>query len=279
MKLNSVLSSDQVPPALLCEAAGRWMAGSGRRPIDVLDRATGDRVGTVPDLDDADIDLAIAAADRAFPALRALLPQERGAMLRGFAERVRASSRDLARLLTAEQGKPLAEAEAEVAYGASFVSWFAEETVRSGDSIPSQLTGARLLVSRKPVGPAAAITPWDFPFAMILRKAGAALAVGCPVISLPSSETPFSALARANASDYGLAAYVFGRDIARVLSVSGALDYGMVAVNRARFTGAPIPFGGFRGSGLGREGGLHGIEAFTELKYLCIGGLEAPSAA
>ena len=469
---------------------GRWISEGEQAPIAVHDPATNEVVGHIPDLDGRHIETALAAASRSFAAWRALLPQERGRMLDNWAALIRDHQPQLALTMTAELGKPLKEASAEIEYGASFVSWFAAEASRTyGETIPSHLHGARLIVSREPVGPSLAITPWNFPSAMILRKAAAALCVGCPVIVMPSPETPFSALGLAqlaekaglpigvfqvvtgdparigpalvrddriravsftgstevgqqiatqaasgikrvslelgghapfivlgdadiddavaigiqakyatsgqdclavnrffvalslydrfcdafaaasarlnvgngreprvdigpligpraiakclgqiedarragariltggavhpagpnflaptvladvtdgmriaseetfgpvaaitpvadeaaaigcaNVSKYGLAAYVVGRDVSRVLHTADALDYGMVAINSAHFTGAPIPFGGFRRSGLGREGGRHGIEAFSELKYICMGGLTA----
>lgn len=456
--------------------------------IHVRNPCDGSLVGTVPDLPVEAVTKAIEAACAAFPRWRHVGPRARAVPLRRWAELVEGEAEALASLITLEQGKPLAEARGEVAYGASFLYWFAEEGPRAyGDTIPSHLEGSWLLTTREPIGVVAAVTPWNFPLAMIARKAGAALAAGCPVIVQPSMQTPLSALAlvrlgweagiasdvlqvvtgeparigrqlalsptirglsftgstevgrllatlsaptikrvslelggfapfivladadleqavahaiaakfatsgqdclavnrifvetdlyeafcdrfvqachslrvgpgggpeidigpliheaavakcvaqiedacaqgatvlmgggvhpagpcflqptvvagvtdamliaeeetfgpvaaitpfddpaaviaRANDSIYGLAAYVQGRDLSRVLPIARALDYGMVAINTPRFTGSPIPFGGFRQSGLGREGGRHGIDEFTEIKYTCIGGL------
>jgi succinate-semialdehyde dehydrogenase len=467
---------------------GAWCdAGDGRR-LAVENPADGSLLGTVPDMGAREAQAAIAAAEGAFPAWRATPAKERGAILRRWAELMLRHKEDLARIMTLEQGKPLAEAQGEIDYAASFLDWFGEEAKRAyGETIPSHLPGSTLLVVREPVGVAAAITPWNFPSAMITRKAGAALAAGCTMVVRPASETPFSALAlavlaeeaglprgvlsiitgdpiaigdvltkspivralsftgsteigrkllqqsagtvkkmsmelgghapfivledadldeavkgaiaakfatsgqdclaanriyvparlhdafvarfvaataalqvgpglepgveigplmhekavrkceahvadavvkgarlvvggtrhalggsfytptvladvtdgmliareetfgpvaailryedeaevvaRANATIYGLAAYVYGSGLRDVMRVAGALDYGMVAVNTAKFTGPPIPFGGTKQSGLGREGSRHGLDDYSELKYLCLGGL------
>ena len=472
---------------------GQWIAADNGAAIEVFDPATGDILGRVPRLNDAVIEQCIAVAAQARADWRRRLPQERGRVLRRWADLVRAHAADLARTMVREQGKPFHEALSEIEYGASFLEWFGAEASRVyGETIPSHIPGAHLSVTREPIGVVFAVTPWNFPSAMMARKAGAAIAAGCPTIVMPSMHTPFSALAlarlaaqagvpggvlqvvtgdpekiatriashskvagvsftgstgvgrtlnkiaastikrislelgghapfivlddadaalavdgamaakyatsgqdclavnrffvarskyaefvrrfakksselrvgrgsdpdvdigplidhravdkclaqiadavkrgariltgggrhsagrnfleptvladvtddmlisreetfgpvaaisvmdsetevvsRANTSAYGLAAYVFGRDISNVMRVAGALDYGMVAINTARFTGPPIPFGGFRQSGLGREGGRHGIEAFTEFKYLCLGTIETPAA-
>jgi succinate-semialdehyde dehydrogenase len=417
---------------------------------------------------------AIAAAVEALPAWRARLPRERSDLLMEWRRLMLANADDLATLMTAEQGKPHADARAEILYGAEFVRWFAEEASRAyGEAIPSHLKGCKLTVQHEPVGVVGLITPWNFPSAMLARKAAAALAAGCVAVAVPSMETPLSALAlarlaeqaglpsgvlsvltgdaealvgelcrhpdvraisftgstrvgrliaaqcaptlkrltlelgghapfivfadadvgraasaavaakfqtsgqdclaanriyvhadvhdaflqafvaeartldvaplttratfeksaehvadalakgarlvlggqaagagrvfpptilagvtpdmrivheetfgpvaavlpfadeaevvrAANATEYGLVAYLFTRDLARAHRVSDALEYGMVAINTARLTGAPIPFGGVKQSGLGREGSRHGLEEFTELKYVCL---------
>ena len=467
---------------------GAWCdAGDGRR-LAVTDPADGSLIGTVPDMGAREALRAVEAAARAFPAWRAQPAKERGAILRRWAELMLRHRSDLARIMTLEQGKPLAESLSEIDYAASFLDWFGEEAKRLyGETIPSHLPGSALLVVREPVGVAAAITPWNFPSAMITRKAGAALAAGCTMVVRPASETPFSALAlallaeeaglpagvlsvvtgdavaigevltrspivralsftgstevgrkllaqcadtvkkvsmelgghapfivlpdadldaavagaiaakfatsgqdclaanriyvpaslyeafaarfaaaakalkvgpglepgveigplmhekavrkceahvadavakgaralaggarhrlggtffeptvlagvtddmliareetfgpvaallryedeaeviaRANASDHGLAAYVYGSSLRGLMRVAGALEYGMVGVNTPKFTGAPVPFGGTKQSGLGREGSRHGIDDYSELKYLCLGGL------
>jgi succinate-semialdehyde dehydrogenase len=460
--------------------AGRWVEAADGATIAVTDPACGRIVGRAPRLGPEAMREAIAGAATALPAWRARLPRERGDVLMEWRRLMLANADALAALLTAEQGKPLADARAEILYGAEFVRWFAEEASRAyGQVIPSHLKGCKLTVQREPVGVAGLVTPWNFPSAMLARKAAAALAAGCTAVAVPSPETPFSALAlarlaeeagvppgvlsvlsgdaealvgemcrhpevravsftgstrvgrliaaqcaptlkrltlelgghapfivfpdadldgaaeaaaaakfqtsgqdclaanriyvhadihdaflaafvaaarrltsgpggdlgpmttratfdksaehvadalahgarlvlggvpagngllfpptvlagvtpdmrivreetfgpvaavipftdeaavvqAANDTEYGLVAYVFTRDLSRAHRVSDALDYGMVAINTARLTGAPIPFGGVKQSGLGREGGSHGLEEFTELKYICL---------
>ncbi len=463
---------------------GRWTAAPGAGTLEVLNPADGSLVGRVPAQGAAEATAAVEAAHDAFAAWRRRLAKERGQLLRAWYELIVASKADLARLMVAEQGKPLAEAEGEIDYAAGFVAWYAEEATRLGaESLASHLPGAETSVRREPIGVAALVTPWNFPTAMITRKAAAALAAGCTVVVHPSSETPFSALAlaeladraglprgvfnvvtgrasdivpawcsdtrvralsftgsteigrllgeqcaptvkqlilelgghapfvvfadadldravesclsakfatsgqdclaanriyverpvyqafvarfvdqvrtlkvgpglepgveigplihdravakmaeqvedatakgakllvggkshalggqffeptvladapdtakimseetfgpiaalapfdseeeaiaRANDTEYGLIAYLHSGDRARIARVVAALEYGMVAVNRTKVTGAPVPFGGVKQSGLAREGGRAGIEAFTELKYVC----------
>jgi len=468
--------------------AGEWLSENTTLPV--IDPATGEHLIDVAACPVEAIDRAVAAGSAAFFAWRDRTPLERGAILRQWGALMRANAEDLAVLMTAEQGKPLSEAQGEIAYAASFLDWFAAEGERSyGETIPSHLPGSRLSVHMQPIGVTAAITPWNFPSAMITRKAGAALAAGCVMIVKPAPETPLSGLAlarlgeeagipagvlqivtgeapplarrlldhkevrafsftgstevgrlllaqaaktvkkaslelgghapfilfadagfdqavtgclaakfatsgqdclaanriyverpiyerfiaafgaatarlrvghgldpgidigpmtcisvakkcreqiadalsagarlvaggaanalggnfvtptvladvtddmliareetfgpvaailpfdretevvaRANASEMGLAAYVYTSDIGRAMRVSDRLDYGMVAVNTPKFTGAPIPFGGWKQSGLGREGSRHGIAEYLEPKYVCFGNLAA----
>ena len=469
---------------------GKWTAAKDGKVMAVSNPATGAQLGVVPALGGGETEAAIAAAAAAFPAWRRLLPQQRAAYLRRWYELMVEAKDDLALIMTLEQGKPLAEAEGEIAYAASFIEWFAEEGKRINvEGVMPHLPGRQMTVRREPVGVTAAITPWNFPSAMITRKAAAALAAGCPMVVRPASETPYSALAlaeladragipagvfsvvtgpaqaivdalqasplvralsftgsteigrklleggaqtikrmsmelgghapmlvfpevdledavagavaakfqttgqdclaanriyvhagiyerfverfaayvrelrvgngleegveigplmheravakceshvadaiakggrvlagggrhnlggnffeptviadaddgmliaheetfgpvaavlrfddeaevigRANDTIYGLAAYVWSNDLNRVARVTSALEYGMVAVNCVKMTGAPIPFGGVKQSGLGREGSRHGLEEFTELKYVCIAIAEA----
>ncbi|MFN6996661.1 MAG: NAD-dependent succinate-semialdehyde dehydrogenase [Aquincola tertiaricarbonis] len=173
---------------------GQWVAGSSR--FDVTDPATGAKLADVADLGAEDTEAAIAAANKAWPAWRAKTAKERAAILQRWYQLIIQHTDDLGRIMTAEQGKPLAEAKGEVAYGASFIEWFAEEAKRVyGETIPTTDNGKRYLVIKQPVGVCAAITPWNFPIAMITRKVAPALAAGCPVVIKPAELTPLSALA------------------------------------------------------------------------------------
>ncbi|UCI18835.1 NAD-dependent succinate-semialdehyde dehydrogenase [Mesorhizobium sp. B2-1-8] len=464
---------------------GHWTASEAAESFEVTDPATGTTVAFVAALDSRQTTKAIDAAARAFPAWRALLPQERSKILRKWFELIIAAKDDLALLMTLEQGKPLKESLGEIGYAASFIEWYAEEAKRlNAESVTSHLPNAEMMVRREPLGVVGVVTPWNFPSAMLTRKAAAALAAGCTIVAHPSSETPLSALAlaelgeraglpagvfnivtgkaativgrmcddprvramsftgsteigrliaaqsaptmkrlvmelgghaplivfadadinkavtiaidakfatsgqdclaanriyvqrplydrfcaafarriealragnglsddidigplmheravkkveeqvadavalgarclaggkrhqagplfyqptlladvadnalimreetfgpvaavtpfddegeviaRANATEYGLVAYVVTESGARQQRMGRALDYGMVAINRVKITGAPIPFGGVKQSGIGREGSRHGLEAFTDLKYLCL---------
>ena len=480
-------------PDLLREQAylaGDWTDADSGKSIAVTDPASGEEVGTVPNMGGPETERAIVAAEAAYPAWRAMLAKDRARILRRWGDLMLEHQEDLALIMTVEQGKPIDESRGEIAYAASFLEWFGEEAKRAyGDTIPTHLQGSKLLVTREPVGVTAAITPWNFPAAMITRKAGAALAAGCTMIVRPATETPFSALALgvlaeeagmpagvlsiitgssriigkvltdsevvrkisftgstevgrillaqsaetvkkvsmelgghapfilfddvelahavkgaigakfattgqdclavnriyvqasayddfveaygkavadlkvgpgledgvvigplmneaavkkceehvadaldkgarlivggerhelggtfyqptvladvtpdmkiwteetfgpvaaitsfgneeevvrdANRSIYGLAAYLYTRDLSRSMRVSDALEYGMVGVNTPKFTGAPIPFGGHKQSGLGREGSRYGLDDYTELKYVCLGDLDA----
>ncbi|MCP3374408.1 NAD-dependent succinate-semialdehyde dehydrogenase [Bradyrhizobium cajani] len=475
----------------VCGAAlidGSWIAGQERDVV--IDPATGEEIADVARCSAADMNIAIAAAEKSFAAWRGLLPAGRSAILRSWASLMLHHSEELAMLLTCEQGKPITEARHEIAYGAGFLEWFAAEGERAyGETIPSHKSGSLLQVRMQPVGVAAAITPWNFPVAMITRKAGAALAAGCPMIVKPAPETPLSALAvarlaeqagvprgvfqvvvgdpielsapllsdprtralsftgstqvgrlllegaaktvkkvslelgghapfvvfddvavdkavngamaakfatsgqdclaanriyvqrklydafveafaaavtrlkvghgldlatdigpmtkasvadkcrmqiddavtkgaravcakqddvlgpnfvlptllsdvtedmliaqeetfgpvaavlpfdteeevveRANASEMGLAGYIYTDSLRRAIRISEQLEYGMLGINTASFTGPPIPFGGWKQSGLGREGSRHGLAEYMELKYVCFGDLAA----
>jgi succinate-semialdehyde dehydrogenase/glutarate-semialdehyde dehydrogenase len=177
---------------------GRWTDAADGRRLAVVNPATGDILGHVPDCSDDDARAAVDAAQRAFELFRHTTARERAAMLRRWHALVLENAEDLARLMSLEQGKPLAESRTEVAYGASYIEWFAEEAKRAdGDIIPQQHAGHRLLVIRQPVGVVAAITPWNFPMAMLARKIAPALAVGCAVVCKPAEDTPLTALAMA----------------------------------------------------------------------------------
>ncbi|HTW26270.1 MAG TPA: NAD-dependent succinate-semialdehyde dehydrogenase [Acetobacteraceae bacterium] len=175
---------------------GKWVEAEGGKTVPVRNPATGEVIGAVPAMGAGETRRAIEAADRAQPAWRARTAKERAAMLRKLHELMLANQEDLAVIMTAEQGKPLTESRGEIVYAASFIEWFAEEGKRVyGDTIPQNLPGRRLLVQKQPVGVFAAITPWNFPAAMITRKAGAGWAAGCTGVIRPASQTPFSALA------------------------------------------------------------------------------------
>jgi succinate-semialdehyde dehydrogenase/glutarate-semialdehyde dehydrogenase len=181
-----------------CYIDGRWVAGDPGRTIQVDDPASGEVLGTVPRLGRAETTQAIDAAAAAFPDWRARTAKERSVVLRRWFELIMSNQDDLATLMTLEQGKPLTESRGEVAYGAGFIEWFAEEGRRTyGDTIPSHARDKRIVVIKEPIGVVGCITPWNFPIAMITRKVGPALAAGCTVVAKPASQTPFSALALA----------------------------------------------------------------------------------
>ena len=188
-------------PTLLkqqCYLDGRWSAADGGAVIDVINPATGQKLGTIPRMGTEETRRAIEAANHALPIWRAKTAKERSAILRRWFDLMMANQEDLAIIMTAEQGKPLAESKGEIAYAASFIEWFAEEAKRVyGDTIPGHTADKRIVVIKEPIGVCAAITPWNFPAAMITRKAGPALAAGCTMVVKPATATPFSALALA----------------------------------------------------------------------------------
>jgi succinate-semialdehyde dehydrogenase / glutarate-semialdehyde dehydrogenase len=201
-------------PALLREQSyinGEWVSAAGGETFDVTNPADGSLVAKVPQLDVSDAKRAIQAADAAWPAWRSKTAKERSVILRRWFNLMLENKDDLATIMTAEQGKPLAESAGEVMYGASFIEWFAEEAKRVyGDVIPTHLPDRRIITIKQGVGVVAAITPWNFPNAMITRKAGPAMAAGCPVVIKPASETPLSALALAVlAEEAGVPAGIF----------------------------------------------------------------------
>ena len=185
-----------------CYVDGAWVGARSSATIPVDDPATGAIIGTVPRLSGIETREAIDAAARAFPAWRQKTAKERAAVLRKWYELMIANQDDLARLMTTEQGKPLAESRGEVSYAAAFLEWFGEEAKRVyGDTIPGHQADKRIVVLKQPVGVAACITPWNFPLAMITRKAAPAIAAGCTVVLKPASQTPFSALALAELAE------------------------------------------------------------------------------
>jgi succinate-semialdehyde dehydrogenase / glutarate-semialdehyde dehydrogenase len=196
---------DLADPSLLrqqCHVDGAWLAADDGAAMPVVDPASGELIGTAPMFGAAETKRAIDAAHRAFPAWRAKTAKERSNVLRKWNALMLAHADDLARILTAEQGKPLAEAKGEIAIGAAYVEWFAEEAKRVyGDVIPTMASDRRLVVVKEPVGVCAAITPWNFPSSMITRKVSPALAAGCTVVIKPAEATPFSAFALAELAD------------------------------------------------------------------------------
>ena len=227
-------------PGLFKQAAyidGGWRDAD--QMIDVFNPANGERLGAVPRLGVTETREAIDAAERAFPAWRDRLARERSQILRKWFDLINAHADDLARMMTLEQGKPLAEAKGEVAYAASFVEWFAEEAKRVyGDTIPTPGKDRRLMVIRQPVGVCAAITPWNFPAAMITRKVAPALAAGCTAVVKPATQTPFTALALAELADRaGFPPGVFNVVTGDTRAIGGELTANP-SVRKLSFTGS-----------------------------------------
>ncbi|PYB98067.1 NADP-dependent succinate-semialdehyde dehydrogenase [Pseudomonas sp. MB-090624] len=218
---------------------GEWLDADNGQTIKVTNPATGEVIGTVPKMGTAETRRAIEAADKALPAWRALTAKERSTKLRRWFELMIENQDDLARLMTTEQGKPLAEAKGEIAYAASFIEWFAEEAKRVyGDTIPGHQPDKRLIVIKQPIGVTAAITPWNFPAAMITRKAGPALAAGCTMVFKPASQTPYSALALVElAHRAGIPAGVLSVVTGSAGEVGGELT-GNSLVRKLSFTGS-----------------------------------------
>jgi len=222
-----------------CYINGQWLDAYEGGTIPVNNPATGEIIGTIPKMGAAETRAAIEAADAAYPAWRNKTAAERSSLLRRWFELMLENQEDLAILMTAEQGKPLAESRGEIAYAASFIEWFAEEGKRVyGDTIPTYQNDKRIVVIKEPIGVCAAITPWNFPAAMITRKAGPALAVGCTMILKPASMTPYSALALAVLAERaGIPAGVFSV----VTGASGAIGGEMTGnpiVRKLTFTGS-----------------------------------------
>ena len=227
-------------PGLFKQAAyidGRWCDSADM--VDVFNPANGERLGGVPRLGADETRAAIAAAEKAFPAWRDRLAKERSQILRKWFDLINEHADDLARMMTLEQGKPLSESRGEVAYAASFVEWFAEEAKRVyGDTIPTPGKDRRLMVIRQPVGVCAAITPWNFPAAMITRKVAPALAAGCTAVVKPATQTPFTALALAELADRaGFPPGVFNVVTGDTKAIGGELT-GSPTVRKLSFTGS-----------------------------------------
>ncbi|HEJ8670696.1 TPA: NADP-dependent succinate-semialdehyde dehydrogenase [Klebsiella oxytoca] len=218
---------------------GRWRDASSGETLGVTNPANGQQLGSVPKMGAEETREAIDAAARALPAWRALTARERATILRRWFDLMMEHQDDLARLMTLEQGKPLAEAKGEIGYAASFIEWFAEEGKRIyRDTIPGHQADKRLLVIKQPIGVTAAITPWNFPSAMITRKAGPALAAGCTMVLKPASQTPFSALALAElANRAGIPEGVFNVVTGSASEVGNELT-GNPLVRKLTFTGS-----------------------------------------
>jgi len=222
-----------------CYTDGRWLDADSTETIEVTNPATGEVLGTVPKMGQEETRRAIEAAYRMLPEWRAKTAKERAAVLRKWSDLMLENQEDLARLMTAEQGKPLAESKGEIAYAASFIEWFGEEGKRIyGDTIPTHAPGKRIIVTKEPIGVCAAITPWNFPSAMITRKAGPALAAGCTMVCKPATATPYSALALAELGERaGLPAGVFSV----ITGASGAIGGELTSnplVRKVTFTGS-----------------------------------------
>ncbi len=236
--------------------AGDWADADGGAAFPVRDPASGETLASVPDMGASDTRRAIAAADQAWPAWRGLTAKKRAAVLRGWYELIVANADDLAALMTAEQGKPLAEARGEAIYAASFVEWFAEEGKRAyGDTMPSPDAKTRIVVLKQPIGVCAAITPWNFPAAMITRKVAPALAAGCTVVVKPAEQTPLTALALAElahragfppgvfnvvtgsaAAAAAIGAELTSNPIVRKLSFTGSTEVGRLLMSQCAAT-------------------------------------------
>ena len=222
-----------------CYVDGAWVNAQSGGTISVDNPATGEVVGTVPKLGAAETRAAIEAADRALPAWRKKTAKERAAAVRKWYELMLQHQDDLARLMTTEQGKVLTESKDEVVYAASFLEWFAEEAKRVyGDTIPGHQPDKRIVVIKQSIGVVACITPWNFPLAMITRKAGPAIAAGCTVVLKPASQTPFSALALAELADRaGIPKGVFNVVTGSASEIGGELTSNPI-VKKLSFTGS-----------------------------------------
>ena len=223
----------------LCFIDGGWSAADGGGTLDVKNPATAENLGTIPNMGAAETKRAIAAAAAALPAWRARTAKDRAVIMRRWFDLMITHQDDLATLMTAEQGKPLAESKTEIVYSASFIEWFAEEAKRLyGDIIPGHQGDKRILVLRQPVGVVAAITPWNFPSAMITRKAGPALAAGCTMVLKPATQTPLSALALAElAHRAGIPKGVFNVVTGSATAIGGEMT-GNPTVRKLTFTGS-----------------------------------------
>ncbi|MBL8705101.1 MAG: NADP-dependent succinate-semialdehyde dehydrogenase [Rhodospirillales bacterium] len=222
-----------------CYIDGQWVDADGKATVAVNNPATGATLGTIPRAGAAETRRAIEAANKAWPAWRAKSPKDRAAILRKWFELMIANTDDLGVLMTSEQGKPLTESKGEVAYAASFIEWFAEEGKRIyGDTIQSPWADKRIVVVKEPIGVVAAITPWNFPAAMITRKAGPALAAGCTFVCKPATQTPYSALAMAELAERaGIPKGVFNVVTGSASDIGGEMTSNPI-VRKVTFTGS-----------------------------------------
>ena len=229
-------------PRLLKESGyidGAWVGADGGESLPVHNPATGAKLGVIPNMGTTETRRAIAAAAAAMPAWAARTAKDRAVILRRWFDLIMVNQEDLAVLMTAEQGKPLAESKGEIAYAASFIEWFAEEGKRMyGDIIPGHQADKRIMVLRQPVGVVAAITPWNFPAAMITRKAGPALAAGCTMVLKPATQTPYSALALAELAERaGIPKGVFNVVTGSATAIGGEMTSNPT-VRKLTFTGS-----------------------------------------
>jgi len=258
--LNPVSPLPLKDPTLFRQANyldGKWVEADGGKSIVVKNPATFEAIGEVPAMGAAETRRAIEAAHRAFPAWRAMLAKERRAILRKLSDLMLANTDDLGVIMTAEQGKPLSESKGEITYAASFIEWFADEALRLyGDTIPQNAQGRRILVLKEPIGVFAAITPWNFPSAMITRKAGPGWAAGCTGVIRPASQTPFSALALAVLAERAgmpagvcnvltgpsgaMGAELTGNPLVRKLSFTGSTEVGKIIMRAAAERIVPV---------------------------------------
>ncbi len=222
-----------------CYVDGKWVEADKGGTVAIANPANGEHLGTVPEMGAAETRRALEAAERALPDWRARTGKERAAILRRWNDLMLANQEDLAQLMTAEQGKPLAEARGEIVYAASFIEWFAEEGKRVyGDVIPGFSRDRRIVVLKQPIGVCAAITPWNFPTAMITRKSGPALAAGCTMVVKPAPQTPFSALAMCELAERaGLPKGVFSVVTGAEKEIGGEMTSNPI-VRKLSFTGS-----------------------------------------
>ncbi len=222
-----------------CYINGQWVDADSGKTIEVTNPATGEIIGTIPNMGAAETKRAIEAANAAWGAWRKKTAKERANLLRQWFNLMMAAQEDLAIILTAEQGKPLAEAKGEIAYGAAYIEWFAEEAKRIyGDVIPPHQGDKRIVVTKEPVGVVAAITPWNFPNAMGTRKAAPAMAAGCPIVMKPASQTPYSTLAIAVLAERaGIPAGVLNVVTGSASAIGGEMTSNPI-VRKLTFTGS-----------------------------------------